>query len=213
MAFHLQSLHRVFSLRDDKEIKKYCSWGGKMEKAVYIVLSDTGTWFSRLIGMYTGKSKNHASIAFDEELNEVYSFGRKQRYNPINGGFVQEDARGGLLYHANCSILKYKVSLDEYDRMRDKVLTFKAEQKKYKYNLLGLFGIALQLNIQRENAFFCSQFVATILNESTIDIAKPSYVQPHHFAEYPDIELIYEGKLIHFLVEESIILIEKEFVL
>ena len=103
--------------------------------------------------------------------------------------------------------------MDEYDRMRDKVLTFKAEQKKYKYNLLGLFGIALQLNIQRENAFFCSQFVATILNESTIDIAKPSSVQPHQFAEYPDIELIYEGKLMHFLVEESIILIGKEFVL
>ena len=184
-----------------------------MEKNVYIVLSDTGTWFSKIIGMYTGKNKNHTSIAFDEELTEMYSFGRKQRYNPISGGFVEEDPRTGLFQNANCSIFQYKVSLMEYNRMRERVMAFKTEQEHYKYNLLGLFGIVLQLNIQREYAFFCSEFVATILKESSIEIDRPSFVQPHHFAEYPSMQLIYDGRMSHFLPKETSNLIGKECIL
>ena len=44
-----------------------------MGKKIYIILSNTGTLFSKAIGMYTKKELNHASIAFDEELNEMYS--------------------------------------------------------------------------------------------------------------------------------------------
>ena len=60
------------------------------EKAIYILLTDTGTWFSRAIKLYTGAPYNHASIALDEELNELYSFGRKVYTNPFSAGFVQE---------------------------------------------------------------------------------------------------------------------------
>ena len=61
-----------------------------MKKTIYIVLTDTGTLLSKAIGMYTRKDLNHTSIAFDEQLNEMYSFGRKQRHNPFVGGFVKE---------------------------------------------------------------------------------------------------------------------------
>lgn len=59
------------------------------KKTIYIVLTDTGTLLSKAIGMYTRKDLNHASIAFDKELTEMYSFGRKQRHNPFVGGFVK----------------------------------------------------------------------------------------------------------------------------
>ena len=51
--------------------------GDAMGKTIYIVLTDTGTLLSKTIGMYTRKDLNHASIAFDEQLTEMYSFGRK----------------------------------------------------------------------------------------------------------------------------------------
>ena len=63
-----------------------------MGEKIYIVLTDTGTLLSKAIGLYTRKDLNHASIAFDEELKEMYSFGRKQRHNPFVGGFVKENA-------------------------------------------------------------------------------------------------------------------------
>ena len=48
-----------------------------IEKKIYILLTDTGTLFTNLIKLYTKKTYNHASISFDSELSEVYSFGRK----------------------------------------------------------------------------------------------------------------------------------------
>lgn len=48
------------------------------EQDIWIVLTGTGTWFSRMIQYFTKAPLNHASIAFDSELCEVYSFGRKK---------------------------------------------------------------------------------------------------------------------------------------
>lgn len=48
------------------------------KKDVYIVLTGTGTTFSGFIKWFTKADLNHASIAFDSELREVYSFGRKK---------------------------------------------------------------------------------------------------------------------------------------
>jgi hypothetical protein len=58
------------------------------EKKVYILLTNTGSFLTKLIKLYTKKPYNHASIAFDYELSEVYSFGRKTARNPVIGGFV-----------------------------------------------------------------------------------------------------------------------------
>ena len=63
------------------------------EQDVWIVLTGTGTWFSRMIQCFTNAPLNHASIAFDPELHEVYSFGRKKPHNPFDGGLVRENFR------------------------------------------------------------------------------------------------------------------------
>lgn len=49
-----------------------------VRKNIYIVLTGTGTAFSGLIKWFTKAELNHASIAFDRGLQEVYSFGRKK---------------------------------------------------------------------------------------------------------------------------------------
>ena len=50
---------------------------------VYILLTDTGSLFTRLIKRFTNSPYNHVSIAFDKSLNTLYSFGRKHPYNPF----------------------------------------------------------------------------------------------------------------------------------
>ncbi|MCL1950335.1 MAG: hypothetical protein FWF59_11445 [Turicibacter sp.] len=45
---------------------------------IYIVLTKTSSVASKLIGCYTKKPYSHVSIAFDKELKQVYSFGRKR---------------------------------------------------------------------------------------------------------------------------------------
>lgn len=64
-------------------------------KKIYIVLTHTGTVLSRMIKMYTKGNFSHISIALDKELNQMYSFGRLNPYNPFWAGFVHESIYNG----------------------------------------------------------------------------------------------------------------------
>ncbi|MFJ7827770.1 hypothetical protein [Psychrobacillus sp. NPDC096623] len=168
-----------------------------MGKKIYIILSNTGTLFSKAIGMYTKKELNHASIAFDEELMEMYSFGRKSSHNPFNGGFVKENPVEGLFQRATCAIYECEVTDSVYIRMKRKIHQMEQQKQLYKYNLIGLLFIAINIEIERENAFFCSQFVATIMKEcpsSQLQIAPP-LAQPHHFEQQSSLTLKFKGNL------------------
>src|SRR3954454_23332475 len=128
------------------------------EKQIYILLTDTGTTLTRLIKSYTKKTYNHASISFDAELIEVYSFGRKTAKNPFIGGFVKEDMHSLLFKQAHCAIYSLTITNDEYQRMSQYIQEIAAKKEHYRYNFIGLFGVLFKTPIKRKNAFFCSQF-------------------------------------------------------
>lgn len=168
-----------------------------MGKKIYIILSNTGTLFSKAIGMYTKKDLNHASIAFDEELIDMYSFGRKSSHNPFNAGFIKENPVEGLFQRATCAIYEYEVTDAEYMRMKNKISKMEQQKQLYKYNLIGVVFVAINFEMERENAFFCSQFVATIMKEcpsSRLQVAPP-LAQPHHFEQLSALTLKFKGNL------------------
>jgi len=59
-------------------------------KKIYIVISQTGTILSKIIKLVTKKEYNHASLSMEGSLEKMYSFGRKDPYNPFIGVFVIE---------------------------------------------------------------------------------------------------------------------------
>lgn len=167
------------------------------EKRVYILLTDTGTVFTKLIKLYTKKPYNHASISFDSELSEVYSFGRKTANNPFVGGFVKEDIRKGLFKQADCAIYSFTVSEVQMQKISRYIKEIEAQKENYRYNFLGLFGFILNKPIKRNKAFFCSQFVASVLKEcNIIDFEKsPSLIAPNDLQKRTEFQFVYEGKL------------------
>lgn len=168
------------------------------ERNVYILLTDTGTIFTRMIKFFTKQPLNHASISFDSQLRDVYSFGRKQRVNPFVGGFVSEDIRKGLFLEAECALYSCSVTEEQYQLMVSKVKEIEEEKDDYKYNFLGLFAVLFNKNLDRDKAYFCSQFVATILDESGIDLHfnKPlSLVTPHDLNNLSSFQVEFQGKL------------------
>lgn len=171
------------------------------EKYLFLLLSDTGTVLTRLIKFYTRKPYNHASIAFDSDLNEVYSFGRKKVSNPFHGGFVQEDMNSILFQQAECAIYCLSVTDEQYNEVKRCIQNFEVQKENYHYNLLGLFGVMLNKPVERKNAYFCSQFVATILKEGKIvdNEMDPSLTKPSDLPYLADFQLIFEGKLIDYL--------------
>lgn len=167
------------------------------EKRVYVLLTDTGTLFTRTIKLYTRKPYNHASIAFDENLTRVYSFGRKSPSNPFVGGFVIESVNEGLFQNASCAIYCLKINEFDYYRMRQYIKKIEVQKDSYRYNLIGLFAVIFNKQIKREKAFFCSQFVASVLKQSAmVDFNTPlSLVTPYDLQVSENLELVFQGKL------------------
>jgi len=168
------------------------------EKKIYLLLTDTRTLLNRLIKSYTKKPYNHASIAFDAELNEVYSFGRKTVNNPFVGGFVREEVDSHLFSQADCAIYSLTITIAEYQKMVQYIEQIASQKNNYRYNFIGLFGVILNKPIKRKNALFCSQFVASVLSVSkTVNIEEKdlSLVKPSDLTNLANFQLVFEGKL------------------
>lgn len=155
---------------------------------------------SRCIYVYTREPYTHVSISLDKNLNELYSFGRIRPSNPIIGGFVKEDVVNGTYARfpeTRCALYSLKVNDIQYKRLKKELNKFRMNEDKYSYNLLGLFGIMLRVPVERKYNYFCSQFVATLLNNSGINIFhKPNaLVAPGDFRKCKELDLIYEGRL------------------
>ncbi|HLS08658.1 hypothetical protein [Lentibacillus sp.] len=175
------------------------------EVSLYFLFTDTGTYLNRLINFVTKQSLNHVSIAFDPALTEVYSFGRKRPRNPFIGGFVKEDVRSDFLKGSNCAIYTYKLTETECRRVRERIAEIELRKQNYKYNFLGLFGLLLHVELNRDDALFCSQFVATVLSDvETVSFHKPAcFVTPADIRNHKGMELIYRGRLENYQPEAA----------
>lgn len=167
------------------------------ERTLYFLFTDTGTNLSRLINFFTRESLNHVSISFDKELSKVYSFGRKHPRNPFIGGFVNEEIHGEFLKNSNCAVYTLDVSNEHYEVIKQNIRNFENDRDNYRYNFLGLLGILFRIEIERKNAYFCSQFIATIMEDTKLfELPKPyCFVTPTDIRDQCGMQLIYEGIL------------------
>lgn len=166
-------------------------------RMVYIVLTDTGTWLARMIRLYTKKELNHASVALDSELREVFSFGRKQPRNPFIGGFVKENFRDPFFADANCAVYSCEVSEMEYRKLCVLLKNYEQTAHHYKYNFIGLFGVMLNIGMKREHYYFCSQFISSVFREAGIVLVDkaPEFTTPYDLECAQRLRLVYRGKL------------------
>jgi len=175
-----------------------------MEK-VYLLFTDTGTLFTRMIKLYTKKTYNHASIAFDSNFQEMYSFVRKYPNNPFIGGFVKEDLRSALFLKSRGAVYSIWATKEQIARMKEIIKYIEAEQQNYKYNLTGLITYTFNKPSHRKNAYFCSQFVAHVLKEgANYEFHKPiSLISPYDLQCLTNLQLEYEGPLFHLIMNEN----------
>lgn len=174
-------------------------------RSIYLVFMSTGTMLSRAIDLYTKTGLNHVSIALDEGLTEVYSFGRKRPYNPFIGGFVREDMASAFFNHSQCAIYRLEIDVHQYDMLKQNIAVIEATKHLYRYNFLGLFGVMLNYELERDHAYFCSQFVSTML--SSIGIKpndKPAgLMRPDDLRSWDQLSLVYSGPITDYLGIET----------
>ena len=179
-------------------------------RKIYIVLTHTGTIVSRLIKMFTGNKYSHVSIALDENMDEMYSFGRLNPYNPFLGGFVREGIHIGTFKRfKNTRSCVYSLEVEEYQYRKIKkiIQRFAYHRKAYKFNVIGLFAVGLHIKIKPENSFYCAEFVKYVLEKSKVTSDLPKVIRPENFKYIPKLQQEYKGKLrdYHVITQNPII--------
>ena len=134
-------------------------------KFIYVILSATYSKIGRAIRIFTRSVYNHASISFDENMNEVYSFARIYYCTPFIGGPVKETYdRFCLNKPQNVSVKVYKIPVTDegYDRALARVHEIFSDGE-YAYNLISAFTFLFRHGVERYKTFTCSEFVSHIL--------------------------------------------------
>ena len=170
------------------------------ERTVYILLTRSETWFSKLIHLVTDDRYTHASIGLDGPGGPFYSFGRKYRRFALPAGLVVEEMRGCTLERRKeipCCLYALNVPAPVYARLRRRLDGMYARREQYRYNLLGALACYFQWPLHRENCYFCSQFAASLL-ESCGAVRwekEPALIRPADFCTFFPFRPIYQGTL------------------
>lgn len=173
---------------------------GEQMEAVYVLLTHTGTLLSNAVKSATKKEYSHASIAFDPALDNMYSFGRKYKNNPLIGTFVKEDIGAGLFEmvkeKASYALYVTFVTPEQKQLMMDRLAYFQENASSMKYSFAGLINYKMGKESARSDAFFCSQFVDHILSSGKQYFDRhSSLVEPLDFAEHRDFHFVAKGTL------------------
>ena len=163
---------------------------------------NTGTLLSRTIKLITRYEYSHVVLSLDDSYTKLYSFGRKKVYNFLNAGLVTYGIESEFFKkykNTKCLIYELKVTDKQYYEVSKVLKSFEKNMNLYHYDIRGLLIRYFYTNAKsRENYYVCSQFVATVLQTARIcDFNKPlKLVKPNDFNNLPDLNKIYEGKLL-----------------
>lgn len=167
-------------------------------KEIYIVLMHTGTLLSRIIQFISQEPYSHVSIAFDQDFKTSYSFGRKNMDRILPTGFIHEELRAVSKKYTDtkCAVYSLTVGTTQYNALRKTIDRFSTENW-HSYNLLGTLGAWACIPISRKNRYFCSQFVAAILNACGVELfdKEPALVTPSDFRALSCLKMIFSGNL------------------
>ena len=156
-----------------------------MGHTVRILLTRHSDWTSKLIYYLTGRRFTHASIALEDTVPYYYSFNFK--------GFCRETLekhrRRGVIHSTE---LELKISEESYQHISRQLQFVQTHSKEYCYTRLGLLCAVLRLPFQWRGHYFCSQFVAELLESSgALVLSRPPFLcLPNHLEDELECSLL-----------------------
>lgn len=146
-------------------------------RQIFVLLTKYSDWVSTLVYHISGRGYTHSSIALEEDAGTYYSFNYR--------GFAIETAekhrRRGV---RNSLRIQLQVSDEAYARIRARLDAMLARRSQYRYTRLGVFCCLLRLPFHWRAHYFCSQFVAELLEASGAAALRrpPCLYLPNQFA-------------------------------
>lgn len=146
-------------------------------KHLYIVISKTATRFGYMLRKVGKVKYNHAAVALDPELNEMYSFARKQYKTPLIVGMVKENVERYTLRKSSdiqVVIFKIPVTQEQYDDV-NKMIQDMWNDREYLYNLFSVLTWPVTKGFAIYKAYSCIEFTMTVMERTGYTLTKPAY--------------------------------------
>lgn len=174
---------------------------------IYIALVDTPGIFAYLIRHFLRQKYIHVVISLDAQLEEAYSFGRRNPFIPVIAGFEKENKRKILRAFPTADYMIYEMECtrQQKERIRETLEQAMEHRFRYHYAVLGLFFILCGRPFYQKNHYTCSSYIAKILSENGIQISEKhfSLVTPKDFYEFADKQVLFEGALEDIVYSEE----------
>lgn len=168
---------------------------------IYVMISKTPSKFARVIRKAMHIEYNHASLALDENLDEIYAFARYKNRVPVVAGLVRENAgRFTLCQHDDVKIKIFKVPVTQTQFIHIRqVINQILMDGEYHYNLFSALTFPILKGFQTYKAYTCIEFVMNMLVEAGIELEKPTWsYHPEELVAILGEYESYSGKLLEY---------------
>lgn len=167
-------------------------------KTIYILLTRSETIVSKIVHLVTSDTYTHASIAFDGNLQTLYSSSRKNGHTMFPAGPCTESIYSGYYKRHStipCAVYELQVSDEAYENAKLEVERIMTDADQYYYNIIGLLLCQFNISYHRKHYFFCSQFVGEMLRRSqAVSFSKDtSLLKPSDYMRLPELQCRFRG--------------------
>ena len=176
-------------------------------KNIYILISQTHTGFAGTVRRLGKVKYNHAAVALDENMKELYAFARPKHSAVLLGRLVQESQFRytlGKFPVVNVMIFCIPVTDEQYAWVRDTIYRIKSS-RDYIYNLFSVLSTPLTGGFATYKAFSCIEFVMFLLQGLGYPMDKPLYrYRPDDLIALLSDSVLYQGNLLEYKRDETV---------
>lgn len=125
------------------------------------ILFTTYTDFaSKIVSAFSGFGYTHVSIALDTNDEYFYAFNTK--------GFKKEYPRKHKNRTKENICYRLEITKKQYQKLSKLIKEFEKKKRQLSYNWAGLIFCLATIPKKSRNKYFCSEFIATLLEKSKI---------------------------------------------
>ena len=162
-------------------------------RKIYVLLTQFRDFSAKAIKFFSNCNYTHASIGLEEDMDKFYSFKLK--------GFKVESVTRYLKGNHQpfkCCLYELEVLESVYNKIKETIQGFLSNKENLNYSSLGLVLCFLHIPFKRKNHYFCSQFVAKVLKDSSVLKTKrpSSLFLPKHLGKLRNSRRCYNGDLL-----------------
>lgn len=165
-------------------------------KKIYILMTQYPGFDAKILRWYMRFPYTHTSVGLEEDMDTFYTF--------ISKGYLVESI---TRYEKPdrpsfpCALYEIVVTEEVYEKVKKTVHDYKARKYMLKYSTLGLVMCFLRIPLKRKNHYFCSQFVAEVLQKcEVLKLEKNSSLYfPKDISKHKELKLIFQGTHLGFV--------------